>query len=254
MSQRATIWSLTINNPTEADEEDIARARQKGWKVDGQLEKGENGTTHYQLILKTPQVRFSAVKKAFPRAHIEVARNPTALEQYVKKDDTRVSALSSSSDKYPSLSKFWMLMYNEIVENNWLNWGEQPFAQWWKEAFDDLEYTRFNYDRNVPIDAQNDFAQVMFEEVVRRLIKEGYHVEHFYSPPNISVFRKFYFAILWRCYIEKSQQTDRQTDALESQEVNIPTIHTNDPEEVVSEEESESSPSSPRSTSPQNHP
>lgn len=83
MSQRARAWSVTINNPTQTDEYDIAQARLKGWKVEGQLEKGEQGTTHYQLLVKTPQVRFSLIKKAFPRAHIEVCRNLTALTAYV---------------------------------------------------------------------------------------------------------------------------------------------------------------------------
>lgn len=80
MTDRATAWSLTINNPTQADEESIQLARQKGWQVIGQLEEGENGTKHYQLLLKTSRIRFGGVKKLFPRAHIEVARNVAALE------------------------------------------------------------------------------------------------------------------------------------------------------------------------------
>ena len=86
--QRASVWSVTINNPTQTDEYNISEARQKGWKVEGQLERGEQGTEHYQLILRTPQVRFSAVKQVFPRAHIEVARNVGALTAYVHKEDT----------------------------------------------------------------------------------------------------------------------------------------------------------------------
>jgi len=73
MTDRATVWSVTINNPTPSDEEGIALARQRGWQVEGQKEKGSEGTEHYQLMVKTPQVRFSAVKKAFPRGHIEAA-------------------------------------------------------------------------------------------------------------------------------------------------------------------------------------
>ena len=116
-SDRATCWSITINNPTGADEENMALSRQKGWKVDGQLEVGKDGTPHYQLIVRTPQVRFSAVKKAFPRAHIEVARNPTALEQYVHKDDTKAGELNKQSEMYPSLSKFWDLFYTWLHDN-----------------------------------------------------------------------------------------------------------------------------------------
>lgn len=43
---RHSKWSVTINNPTEADEDSIHRARQKGWKVWGQKEVGEEGTEH----------------------------------------------------------------------------------------------------------------------------------------------------------------------------------------------------------------
>ena len=104
---RATCWSVTINNPIAADEENIALARQKGWKVEGQLEKGKGGDSHYQLSVKTPQVRFSQVKAQFPRAHIEVARNPTALQQYVVKEETRVAAIPTSQEMYPSQQRVW---------------------------------------------------------------------------------------------------------------------------------------------------
>lgn len=114
---RATCWSLTINNPTEADEEAIATARQRGWKVDGQREKGAEGTEHYQLILRTPQVRFSAVKKQFGRAHIEVARNPAALAAYVHKEESAVAELGTSQAMYPSQSKFFDLVWDVILED-----------------------------------------------------------------------------------------------------------------------------------------
>lgn len=87
MSERGCCWSITINNPTESD----TKCDHPGWSLDGQYEVGTEGTRHFQGILKTgKQVRFSAVKRVFPRAHIEVARNRKALEAYVKKEDTRV--------------------------------------------------------------------------------------------------------------------------------------------------------------------
>jgi len=51
---------------------------------------GKEGTRHFQGMLKTPQVRPSAVKKVFPRAHIEVARDPQALSKYCHKEETRL--------------------------------------------------------------------------------------------------------------------------------------------------------------------
>jgi len=137
-SSRATCWSLTINNPVASDEENIALARQKGWRVDGQKEIGKEGTPHYQLIVKTPQVRFSAMKKAFPRAHIEIARNPSALEQYVHKEDTKDAELSQDNELYPSLQKMWDMFY-EYLTNKWkehhvMNWANEKFL----ERFDEF--------------------------------------------------------------------------------------------------------------------
>ena len=108
------MWSVTINNPTPSDDEEIARARQKGWKVDGQPEVGANGTLHYQLVVKTPQVRFSQVKKAFCRAHVELARDPLALQAYVHKEDTKAGELQVAQEMYPSLSKLWELIYDQL--------------------------------------------------------------------------------------------------------------------------------------------
>jgi hypothetical protein len=59
-SFKATNWSVTINNPTKSDDEYIALARQKGWKVEGQLEMGDSGTQHFQLLVTTKgQQRFT---------------------------------------------------------------------------------------------------------------------------------------------------------------------------------------------------
>lgn len=92
MSERATKWSVTINLKTvkkDTAESCISTARQKGWNVFGQLEVGDEGTEHYQLAVATPQLRFTAIKKVFPTAHIEVAKDWTALLKYVHKEDTR---------------------------------------------------------------------------------------------------------------------------------------------------------------------
>ena len=125
MSIRSNCWSITINNPTQTDEYNIGLARQKGWKVEGQLERGEQGTEHYQLILRTPQVRFSAVKSIFPRAHIEVARNVNALRAYVQKDETRVASLTIDQSLYPSqlqlfqwFSSYWYTINEEKKISN----------------------------------------------------------------------------------------------------------------------------------------
>lgn len=139
MTDRASCWSITINNPSDQDEECINLARQKGWHVQGQKERGENGTEHYQLMLKTPQVRFSAIKKAFPRAHIEVAKNPVALAKYVQKEETRVGELKKDDSMYPSMSKVWNLFAIHVDDTEggggeYLNWKAEKFLKRW-DAF-----------------------------------------------------------------------------------------------------------------------
>lgn len=87
-----------------------------GWRMVGQIEQGHEGTVHYQGMLSTPQVRFSAVKKIYPRAHIEVAKNKKALEKYVQKEDTRVQSVQS--DTIPSIFE-----YQTIIAKRWSETG-----------------------------------------------------------------------------------------------------------------------------------
>lgn len=203
MSQeRATCWSLTINNPIAADEENINLARQRGWKVEGQLEQGAEGTPHYQLMVRTPQVRFSAVKKAFPRAHIGVARNVVALKSYVHKEETRIGALVEDDARYPSLSRFWELVANEWL---WDNMTEEDV-----EALLDTEV----YPRGI-------FHLSYFDDACKRLIKQGYRIETMaVNPQTRSAWKFFGRELVYRAARDK---TDRQTAENVVSVVDIPT-------------------------------
>lgn len=241
-TDRASHWSLTINNPTAVEHEQIALARQKGWKVSGQEEVGKEGTPHLQLHLTTPQVRFSAVKKHFPRAHIQVARNPIALEAYVNKEETRTSALPSPQAMYPSLSKFWHLVYEICNERNWLDWSTDRIEMWWREAYFDLGVQR----PSPAVEAQREFAMLVLDSCVEKLIYDGYHVDMFYSPPNMNLWKKFHFAILQRSAREISEQTARQTDARSDSGDSSPgVVHTPDAVSEVNIPQTPSPPASP---------
>jgi len=124
---RATCWSITINNPTESDLKPSFPNNK--WVMNGQMEKGKDGTEHYQGMLTTPQVRFAQVKKAMPRAHIEVAKNRQALAKYVGKEDTRLSAVETISNNIPTLFD-----YQHTIA-----------AKWDDDEFDE-------YQRNFPDD------------------------------------------------------------------------------------------------------
>lgn len=179
-TQRATCWSLTINNPTPDDEEQINLARQKGWKVEGQLEKGEEGTPHYQLKVSTPQVRFSAMKKAFPRGHIEVCRDAVALGKYVTKEATRVAELPTGQAAYPSLSRFWELIYlhyNTEDRSGWDCLSLEDRARFYDEAIDE-KFTAF------PLE--------VLDKATRVLIAQGFHIESLAANPSTRSMWKLY--------------------------------------------------------------
>jgi len=207
---RATCWSVTINNPSDSDEECINLARQRGWTVDGQKEVGKEGTPHYQLMVKTPQVRFSALKKAFPRANISAARNPTALAQYVHKDDTRVGELGSQSEFYPSLAKFWHLLLPRL----------KPLS---------------TYGSSEVANPKRRLQQL--DDAVRSLISDGYHIEGIAMNPSVrSSWNNFNESIMARCQLEnETRALDRQTDTTE-ESVDLPI---NAPEVQASRSEGE---------------
>jgi len=73
-----------------------------GWELEGQYEEGEEGTTHFQGLLKTPKTAFTTIKRYMPRAHIEKARNAAALKKYVHKQETRLAEFSQKH-KIPTI-------------------------------------------------------------------------------------------------------------------------------------------------------
>jgi len=108
---RATCWSITINNPTDADLRPTLPAK---WVLTGQIEQGKEGTVHYQGMLTTTQVWRSAVKKILPRAHIEPAKNKAALQKYVSKEDTRLSKVDDIVSDIPTLFD-----YQHTIAQQW---------------------------------------------------------------------------------------------------------------------------------------
>lgn len=190
---RASVWSVTINNPSQVDEYNIAQARQRGWKVEGQLEQGENGTPHYQLLVRTHQVRFSTIKTAFPRAHIEVARDARALQKYVHKDETRVASLQVDQSMYPSqLQLFdWFSLYYKQLKREY---PKMPNLEIW-----DL--------------------------MVRQKIQQGYMIGAEVMNPQIRAFiKRFGEAIVIRA--ENLKNNSMATTASQPpQEINIPSYN-----------------------------
>jgi len=208
---RANTWSVTLNMKTvkqETCDEMIQQARSAGWKVTGQLEKGE--TPHYQMMVQTPQVRFSAVKKMFPTGHIEPARNKQALAKYVTKEDTRIGALPEHDEKYVTASRLWDMIYQYNDE----------VGLWDKTNFDSVVCYKEHEQRAIERD-----PLAFFDRMIGLFIRQGYYVDMLACNPAIRSFWKKF----WRDILERSCKTDRQTDR-QAEKLSLPT-HTTDGED-----------------------
>lgn len=183
-TDRATCWSITINNPTEEE----VRCDMPGWKLTGQYEAGENGTRHFQGMLETPQVRFSAVKRVFTRAHIEVCRNKTALAKYVSKEETRVGEYTGSA--VPSL-----FQYQDTIAQLW---DEREFN---RRLGDDFLQRKFKCD-------SGDIALDYVDTLVAAEIRKGQRGIEFIAinPMWRSSWKKFYASIIERNEDSRSRQ------------------------------------------------
>lgn len=196
MTQRATCWSITINNPTDAD---MSATLPAGWSITGQMEKGEEGTEHYQAMLKTPQVRFSAVKSVFPRAHIEITRNVKALANYVHKDESRIAQVNDRTSNIPTLFDY-----------------QHTIASRWNDSdFGDLcdKYEDMKLD-----DVALEYVDILVAEDIRRGVCGIEYIG--INPMWRSAWKKFWRAMVSR---ERGRQTeDRQTDSPENEVVYPP--------------------------------
>lgn len=92
-TQKSNSWLGTLNNPDLSDIELYL----KQWfdtgavYVNGQLEKGDEGTVHVQFFLnyKDP-VRLSKLKKHDARAHFSIVKRDNGASDYCLKEDSRV--------------------------------------------------------------------------------------------------------------------------------------------------------------------
>lgn len=142
-TEKSSAFSLTVWMPPYTEEtakEMLARAQQlhPRWSIEGQMEKGhKSGKLHYQLMVKVKggQERLSALRKAFPSCHVEVARNTTALEQYVHKQDTQVAEfkkIECAFVRWPDLRKKffeWMISNEDVMSLSYTS-DEDKMSKW----------------------------------------------------------------------------------------------------------------------------
>jgi len=179
--QKATCWSITINNPEEGE---VTVGGNPGWKLQGQYEQGEGGTKHFQGMITTPHIRFSQVKRQFPRAHIEIARNRGALAVYVNKEETRVGE------------------YNTDQVKNMFQAQDMIAGDWDQEEYDDMWnlHVAIRHKRGKSPDDPSEIAMKYLDELVDRRIRGGEKgIEMIaVNPMWRSSWKRFYAAIITR--------------------------------------------------------
>lgn len=86
-----TYWCFTINNPEEQLDVVFETDKQVRYAV-WQLEKGENGTPHFQGYIQFRRsVRQSYLKKLMPTAHLEISKGTHEQnKKYCTKEDDRL--------------------------------------------------------------------------------------------------------------------------------------------------------------------
>lgn len=228
MATRGSCWSITINNPTAEDLEAWKSIRLNPWVKDaqGQLEEGENKTPHIQGLLKTDYVRFSQVKKLLPRAHIEVARNKNALQNYVKKEDTRLATIEADKVATPRLVQERL---TSMVEQHIFHKGipvrwtytlakDCKTKEWHSELCDEdeLEFKQVVY-RNREWIQHN--ADTLIDAVVEELIEAGYYgIEFVISNNQVrNGYKKYLSAIIIRHNASQVQEQEYQASLLQEE-------------------------------------
>lgn len=89
---RSRNWVFTWNNPQPEGGPNISTVADQAKYVVYQLEKGENGTPHFQgLIVFSTVKSLKQLKNMLPAAHFEVMRGSLEqAEKYCTKEDTRI--------------------------------------------------------------------------------------------------------------------------------------------------------------------
>jgi len=193
-SVRGTHWSITLNMkniPRERCEEQIEAAKQANWGVQGQIEEGKEGTPHYQLLVKTPQIRLAALKRVFPTAHIEKARNVQALEQYVHKEEGRLEEIKTIERKF--------VQFPEI---------RKKFFQWViEEGHEDTS----GHDRKL----------ALWDEFISLSIRERIECDVIgVNPQYRSIIDRYWEANVYIAFDDRQRYIDRQTDR-QTAEINV---------------------------------
>jgi len=209
MAERGTCWSITINNPEPGDA--LWKQLPSGWQLEGQIEKGEKGTKHFQGMLITPKISFTTVKQYFPRAHIEKARKKVALQKYVHKSETRLAEFTQKN-RIPTIFEFQEQVAGQMPTYNELCIEYKEYFQAEYEAGGDRRKNALDLN-------QSKYFMKILDEKTNELIEAGERGLEFIAinPMWRSSWMRFYKGILNRHL--KYKDANNEGEGSESGEV-----------------------------------
>lgn len=181
-------------------EEYAKRQLAPGWKLTGQVEQcPKTMRYHFQALLKTNQQRFGTVKRAMGTAHIEVARNVKALEQYVTKDKTKVADVDTSNS-VPTLYEYVDIIASKFSVEDW-------------NALLDAEEHATEIAL-APVRSQDQLLLEYVDQLVAKDIRSGRRGAEFHAvnPAWRCIWKKFGFDIIARYDAAQQESPSPQAD------------------------------------------
>ncbi len=101
-SPRYRNWFFTLNNPEKDDKEILIDILGQKGQYLFQLEKGKEGTIHYQgVFFSKSNIAFTTLQKINGKIHWEKARNKKACLEYCSKEDTHIQGERYTNIKLP---------------------------------------------------------------------------------------------------------------------------------------------------------
>lgn len=172
---RSRGWLLTINNFDENDEKNIINIGAN--KYIYQEEVGHSGTAHLQVFLYFDNpIDFNSIKKWFPKAHIEKAKNNKDSIKYCSKTDTRVRGPYVFNIELPkpiniiTTLKPWQQSIINIIEkepdDRTINWIYDAEGNKGKTAI--CKYIIIKYNHSIYVGgAAKDMKYAIYKEKIK---------------------------------------------------------------------------------------
>lgn len=138
---RSSCWSVTAFNediPRLEDKTNFPAFVKEVWG--GRETAPTTGTLHFQgAVVCNTQIRFSALKKWLPSAHIEPAIAKEALKKYCMKSETSAGPkqVLSNPDKFLKFHEALILVAQHV---DYTAWQMDPVELWFQRAVNKILY------------------------------------------------------------------------------------------------------------------